>query len=464
MDRKLEANAFPAKKFFVNMLTRDINLSDAILDLLDNCVDGIIRSKKVTKTSIDSGSPYLGYYAKIEMNDKFFKITDNCGGIPLKVAIEYAFMMGRDKSYDENLPTVGMYGIGMKRALFKMGMHSSVLSKTIDGCFEVEIDRNWLESETDWHIPIKLLENDTKGVLGTEILITDLYPSISSWFSNANFINNFREIISHNFSYIIKKGFKIFVNEIEVISAPLNLLFDKSKGIAPYLYSAKIGNVEVLLEVGLSGGIPSEDEIEQELISRHSKEESGWTIVCNDRVVVYKDKTIETGWGEAGVPTYHSQFNGINGVVFFNSNNPEELPLNTTKRGLDHSSKLYLEIKNHMRTGTKLFTDYTNHWKKFRDEEKALRKNVVAIDTREVSKEIESTKWNTITNNKDRVEKVFKPTLPKPVPKTSSVQIAFRREISEVQKVSEYLFNTSDKSASTVGNECFELILRSIEE
>ena len=34
----------PAKSFFVHMLTRDIALSDAILDLLDNCVDGILRA------------------------------------------------------------------------------------------------------------------------------------------------------------------------------------------------------------------------------------------------------------------------------------------------------------------------------------------------------------------------------------------------------------------------------------
>ena len=33
--------AGPTKAFFVRMLTRDIELADAILDLLDNCVDGV---------------------------------------------------------------------------------------------------------------------------------------------------------------------------------------------------------------------------------------------------------------------------------------------------------------------------------------------------------------------------------------------------------------------------------------
>ena len=39
-------NAAPVKSFFVSMLTRDIKLEEAILDLLDNCVDGIIRSNQ----------------------------------------------------------------------------------------------------------------------------------------------------------------------------------------------------------------------------------------------------------------------------------------------------------------------------------------------------------------------------------------------------------------------------------
>ena len=42
----MKAQASPAKRFFVEMLTRDIELADAILDLLDNCVDGALRRIK----------------------------------------------------------------------------------------------------------------------------------------------------------------------------------------------------------------------------------------------------------------------------------------------------------------------------------------------------------------------------------------------------------------------------------
>ena len=84
-------NASPTKNFFVDMLTRDIDLKDAILDLLDNCIDGIQRT---TRGEEPSDMPYEGFWANIEVSETAFKIEDNCGGIPLDVAERYAFRMG----------------------------------------------------------------------------------------------------------------------------------------------------------------------------------------------------------------------------------------------------------------------------------------------------------------------------------------------------------------------------------
>jgi hypothetical protein len=87
-------DASPVKSFFVSMLTRDITLEDAILDLLDNCVDGILRQKP------EGGSqPYAGYKATIEFNRDTFTISDNCGGIPWSLH-EYAFRILGDAVRD----------------------------------------------------------------------------------------------------------------------------------------------------------------------------------------------------------------------------------------------------------------------------------------------------------------------------------------------------------------------------
>lgn len=66
------AHCSPTKDFFINMLTRDIDLNDAILDLLDNCLDGAIRSIK-SDTTQDVEKKYSGFHADITINNKFFK-------------------------------------------------------------------------------------------------------------------------------------------------------------------------------------------------------------------------------------------------------------------------------------------------------------------------------------------------------------------------------------------------------
>ena len=87
------ANALPAKEFFISMLTRDISLGDCILDLLDNSVDGARRS------SPDADPNRLsGFYVHLRLDSQEFEIEDNCGGIPLADAREYAFQFRAPKS------------------------------------------------------------------------------------------------------------------------------------------------------------------------------------------------------------------------------------------------------------------------------------------------------------------------------------------------------------------------------
>src|SRR6266852_5395134 len=134
----------PTKRFFVSMLTRDIELKDAILDLVDNCVDGATRQ---LKGKLRGDKPYDGYAARLTLSAKSFDISDNCGGIP-QAAIKDAFLLGRPK-IEQSMPTIGMYGIGMKRAIFKIGEEAAVESFADDGAFQVSYTRDWLNPDND---------------------------------------------------------------------------------------------------------------------------------------------------------------------------------------------------------------------------------------------------------------------------------------------------------------------------
>jgi len=193
------ANFTPTKRFFVEMLTRDIELEDAILDLLDNCLDGVARSQKKDPSEID----YHGYKAEINFDKRSFSITDNCGGIP-KDSAEYAFRMGRPHDApDEHLATVGVYGIGMKRSIFKIGRNCEIATHhDNDDGFMLNINEDWLDDDLNWRLPMQqLLLPDIEH--GTRIKISRILPSVSNEFKTTAFQTSLINKIIYAYSYIV---------------------------------------------------------------------------------------------------------------------------------------------------------------------------------------------------------------------------------------------------------------------
>ncbi len=118
-NRKADAN--PTKAFFVRMVTRDISLQDCILDLIDNSVDSAWRRQGSSRPSLDASADLSPYHIVVTATPTRFDIKDNCGGITLDDAADYAFTFGRKETDKPERYAIGVYGIGMKRAVFKMG-------------------------------------------------------------------------------------------------------------------------------------------------------------------------------------------------------------------------------------------------------------------------------------------------------------------------------------------------------
>jgi hypothetical protein len=449
----------PVKSFFATMLTRDIKLEDAILDLLDNCIDGIARSKK----GLGGKRPYEGYWAEIEFKRDSFTISDNCGGIPWKLH-GYAFRMGKahDRPSDTK-GTVGTYGIGMKRAVFKMGKNCLISTQNRDSRYEVHIKPEWIEEEEEWMLPVKASKKG-KDEDGTTIYIRDLYPGVSSRFDDdaAAFKADLDKLIATHYAFIINKGFQVKINGTAVKPRPTRLAFSKSaKGIKPYIFEASIDGVDIFLTVGFTRPIPSQEEASDEQTeTKYSTQNAGWTVLCNDRAVLFADKTELTGWGEAGVPQYHTQFIAISGVVEFRAADASKLPTTTTKRGIDTSSKLYLRVKNKMREGMKRFTDYTNRWKSYAEESKKYIEDGTPLSLEEIKSETRNISFNK-TKHTLLPGKQYSPDLPVPKKEEPNLRrISFTKERKHIERVAEYLFDDRDAKPSDVGEKCFDLILK----
>lgn len=461
-------HANPVKSFFVHMLTRDISLQDAILDLLDNCVDGVQRI--APKSRLTSRKPYKGYWAEIEFSGDSFSIKDNCGGIPWKYR-DYAFRMGRIKSdIDKGLKTVGVYGIGMKRAIFKIGEDCTISTHATDGSYEIHISSEWMNNDNVWDVDAFRIK--TRNGYGTRIAIKNLRSTIAKEFQSTTFLNEFCSTVATHFAYIMDKGFTVNINGKPLKPKSLQLLFADGRageqhGIRPFIYKTKHNGVEVFLAVGFTRPIPSSEEANESFENykeRYSSAEAGWTIICNDRTVLYCDKTALTGWGVSGVPQYHMQFIAISGIVIFDTEDPILLPTTTTKRGIDASSELYLHIRDKMIEGMKIFTHYTNQWKtkELAAESKSRFKETPFVDIEETMAKASSLPL-TMTHVPYSGHQ-YKPILPRPTQQKTIERILFSRPVKEIRRVSSYLFQSPDKRPAEVGEKCFEVILQEASE
>lgn len=456
------AKAVPTKQFFVSMLTRDISLDDAILDLIDNCLDGALRLAEGDE--VDYGK----HFVRIKLSKDQFSIEDNCGGIPRDVAINYAFKMGRDADdqRDADAETIGMYGVGMKRAIFKMGKDALVRTRHGTDTFEVPITSAWLDDKEWGELPIKEPTNNSEKLSkpGTTIVVRDLYPGVAKHFENAAFVNEVKTAISHHFTIFLQRGLKIEINGEPVKPVHVEVLVSPRKdGPAPYVYRKTIDGVLVSITVGLntSRQYDTDDDDDGDFAGQRNSATAGWTVLCNDRAVIVGDKNRLTGWGD-GIPLYHDQFIVITGIIEFRAKDAKKLPVTTTKRALDTSSNVWLESLVKMKEGMRVWISYTNQWKNHPREDQATH----WADARPMSltRAIEAVAPRaSVKKGTDVLEfdpRKVKGALPEPKGSTpSSRRVVFSRSVEELRAVSKMLFDDADEKPGIVGDKCFEIQL-----
>ncbi len=209
-------DAEPTKRFFVRMLVRDIELVPAIVDLVDNSVDGAHKQSKDKRPTKGAKSrlPLERYSVDITLSDSAFVITDNCGGIALDDAVRYAFRFGRPEDVAPLEGEVGQFGVGMKRALFKLGQSFAVTSVAEASEFEVVVDvPAWLEDRASWRFPLKRSGPRARSkAIGTTIQVKDLLPSVASEFAQETFAQRLRDQIEFRHSAALDEGLRVRLN------------------------------------------------------------------------------------------------------------------------------------------------------------------------------------------------------------------------------------------------------------
>jgi hypothetical protein len=433
---ELPAQASPTREFFVYMLTRDIKLHDCILDLVDNSLDGAHRAMGGQPSGDRSKMVYRKFGCSLTFTSKSFEISDNCGGIPLEVARNYAFRFGRDPKAPRDDYGVGLYGIGMKRAAFKIGRHTEVHSNEKKDSFRVVVDvADWLtDKKPEWTFPI-ITEKST-GPHGTKVVVTSLHPEVAEEFRSKDFAAHLKRILSRDYAFFLEQGFTITLNKERI--RPNRYQLRRGEGFEPARIKYRdVSGVDVEIIAGMAS-TPPDDEGPAEVRASRDMDLSGWYVLCNDRTILAADKTESTVWGYGGIPEWHNQYNGFLGLLFFRSRDPDKLPWTTTKRDVDFASAVYKRALAKMRIFTKAWTGYTNRRKANVPRAKTAERRTKAVE---------------IFSLPTRAKLVMPQAQAMP---SSMITISYQRPRAQIEKVRQSLSEEAPLSAREVGEQTFD--------
>ncbi len=442
------ANAFPKKTFFIQMFTKDISLEDSILDLVDNSIDGLVRTehlnlshisewifKKDQHIAANRGLPSIN----VNYSHNEVVIEDNCGGIDYEYALSEAFNFGHSANFKPGY--LGVYGIGLKRALFKMGNHFHIISKTMDTGFTCDLNvAEWLKKDEvleDWKIPLTRVEAArSKASAGTLIKVTELYDPVKLRLKDSSFQAELKKTIQQTYAFFLNKHVSTKVNgeRVDPFEIPVGKL---KKGQASFEKFEKDGVLvrifATLARADKDGHFPSEP--------------AGWYIVCNGRVVLSADKSATTGWGVDLMPQFVSKHRSFLGFVFFESKDPLNLPWTTTKRELNKESSIYLFVKGRMAVAARPLISFINRQYPSDKDERPIE--------RELSKEVTSASLGELTS---RTTTVFTPPPFKKLPARTTTRVQFDAENADLDKIRKHLRRRI--MASDIGRYTFNYFLK----
>jgi len=434
-------NTMPSKTFFVDMLIRDLSLTDALLDLADNSVDKLVTRLGIdaTKAVMSSAGtpPDQATTISLRCNADEFVIEDTSGGMTKKDIEERVFVLGNSK-LQSDAPGLSVYGIGMKRAFFKIGNYVELLTKSdSEGELAVTWDiPQWKSDPKNWNLPFS--EPDQLNIKresltpGTTIRVSQLHPDISEAFNRISFQNDLRDRLETVYAAFLAAGVSIKLGDDPIVSDFPQ--FGVSEEIKKARHSFKVGDVDVDIHVGVT---PWDDRIPR-----------GWYVFCNGRMVVSANKDKLTGWGDE-FPIFHPKYNHFLGFVFLESTNLLALPWTTTKQGVIREAHVYQQTLQEMKLQARPVLDFfDNRMVRDQDSEVAAEREML-LDVKPVPLSSSFTLPSFVYT-------------PRPSAAQTHGNISYKKTHEEIRRA-KAAYGDPNMSNKSLGEETFDYFLRNEE-
>ncbi len=365
------------------------------------------------------------------MSPEKIEVIDTAPGISSETAQKHVFKFGRSEDEENDSDRLSVYGLGLKRAIFKLGNKVHIVSDHVEGGFELLLDvADWAKDpRVPWKFDLTKRDPAPEKDCGTSISVTELYSETVKRITDGLFLKQLQESISRTYSFFLSKFVNIFVGNEAVL--PANLQSGKN------IEQDRLvkGDVSCAIAAGL--GVPE--------AGRFKEAGAGWHVFCNGRAVIHADKSSLTGWNNNGLPTFQPKHRPFLGTVFFVSKHAEQLPWDTTKSRINEDSEIWQEAKRLMVSVGRPVTSFLDS---------RYSEDGTSIDMKELS-EVSQGKVSAITVSTSK-KTTFE--VPKRPPKTTT-RIQFDAKIDDVQAITDYLMKPS-MSGSEVGRHTFNFFLK----
>lgn len=361
-----EVDTSPTKEAVVNSLTRDISERACIFDLIDNAVDAA-RNSIFEKLPPDEWNTlpvsYAGYTIEIKLNGNGYTVQDNCGGISADKLQTMVMKFGQRSAHKMG---IGIFGVGLNRALFKLGRISHLKTDTGKERAELVLDTDEYLQAEGWLLPAKRFPST--GSIGTFIEGSELSSEISSKFGDKKWVDDLRHEVGQRYGRFVAKGLKIKINGTLAKNNEVPMRPDSPYEGEEKFFKSDDG-VHIILKIGqhLEHRFSVEDDYNKERNDGLTNQ-YGWNIICNNRTILMGNTDWETGWES----DFHSEFYGFVGYAEFIHPDPSKLPWNTAKTDIDLNNRAYRAALDEMKIFTKRWRSYCNWVKKKRNKGEGL--------------------------------------------------------------------------------------------
>ncbi len=177
----------PPNKEVILGAWRDLDRSEALLELIDNSIDAW---KKRRTEYPDKSAPELNIYIDINSDTGQLTYEDNAGGVPVEKLVNLAIPGHSDT--DALAYSIGSYKTGGKKAIFRLATAVNITTRfwnpaeTGDSAVAVHLDEEWLNNVNEYRFPYYDLKDYGGLQRGQTRYLMQLRaePMGACWYSN----------------------------------------------------------------------------------------------------------------------------------------------------------------------------------------------------------------------------------------------------------------------------------------